>query len=227
MPGGRSAALGTSPGARSAPRPAALRVEDLRGRRRGRLVIRVDERPPDAARALRLDPCRAGHVGEEHLLHEEVRHALGALDVRRAGREAREHVRERVRAEQLLRLGREADEERVHHDDGGLAFEERLQREERVGGLLESLHPRDEVEPPVLERVRELVREERVLEKGAGREAERGRDGRRLGRALGDDEELPHVRVVETRDLARVELRDLLLEAGFGSRKPTAARDAA
>ena len=37
--------------------------------------------------------------------------------------------------------------------------------------------PRDEVEAAVLERVRELVREERVLEERAGREAERGRAG--------------------------------------------------
>ena len=130
------------------------------------------------------------------------------------------HVRERVLAEQVLRLRRELDEERVHHDDGRLALEERLEREEAVRGILERLHAPHEVEPAVLERVRELVGEESVLEQRPGGEAERGRRRGGLRRPLGNDEEFLDLRVVEARDLARVQLRELLLEARLGVEEP-------
>ena len=81
---------------------------------------------------------------------------------------------------------------------------------------LQRLQPRDEVEAAVLQRVRQLVSEKRVLEQGFRREAERGGTRRRLGRALGDDEELLLGGIVEAGDLARVESRELLLEDRLG-----------
>ena len=107
-------------------------------------------------------------------------------------------------------------EERVHHHDGGLAFEEGLEREQAVGGITQRLEPRDEVESAILERVRQFVGQKSVFEQRLRREAQRDGSRRRFGRPLGHDEELLLGGIVEAGDLASVERRELLLEERLG-----------
>ena len=198
----------------------AFRVENL-GRRPGEPGVRGVDGRPAAGLLSRLDPRRSPDVREEHFLDEERRHAFCALHGGTLG-EAGHHRRERVLAEELLRLAGQPGQERVHHHDGRLSFEKSLEREETVGRIMERLEPAYEVEAAVLQRVRQLVSQERVLEQGFGREAESGSPGPgrcRLGRPLGYDEKLLFGGIVEAGDLSRVERRELLLEARLGVEK--------